>query len=192
MSGAPRRRAALVAVAAAWLALGCGDGAPTRGATPPPAARAKSYTPPPLPDAATTRFGRCDGTPGDKPIMAPCDDHCQCSTGYCYDEGFMAGGLRFCTMDCNAPTLGPCSTLTHPERPHQQGYGCLMLDGVARARGLETTRLCVVRCADVDECRQYSDVYDRCGNASGGKATTWDGQMLAAFPTCVVSTAVAP
>lgn len=177
-----------VCVALAW---GCRDGGRERA--PARKAVAPTHVPPPMPDAAeTARFGRCEGSPGDKPIMAPCADHCECSTGYCYDEGYLGDDFRFCTMDCDAPTVGKCSSIVHPQRPHQQGYGCLQLDGLAKARGLETTRLCVLRCAGIDECRGYSDRYDQCGNYSGNKSTMWEGRMIAAFASCIISSEVDP
>lgn len=191
-----------------WVALGCGERpsdkspdtpSPDAGAerstatqTAPPTSRA---TPEPVDaaprnDAARPTVGSCVGEPGDKPIMAPCADHCECETGFCYDEAFNGGG--FCSMDCNAPSIGDCAKLKHPTLPQHQKYGCLRLDGMKARHGLKTTRICVLRCAGVDECRAYSPRYDQCGNFSGGRGTQWGGFTLGLFGTCLISSAVDP
>ncbi len=142
------------------------------------------------PADAMPTVGQCVGEPGDKPIMAPCSTHCECVTGFCYDEAFNGGG--FCSMDCNAPSIGDCAELRHPSKPQHQKYGCLRLDGMKVKHDLKTTRICVLRCSGVDECRGYSPRYDQCGNFSGGRGTQWGGFTLGLFGTCLVSSAVDP
>ena len=138
--------------------------------------------------------GMCNGTPGDKPIMSACADHCECITGYCYDENYLGSGFSFCSMDCMNPSIGECSGLQHPD-PEQQGvqkYGCLQLTSLKTDYELTKTRICALRCESVDECKQYSSQYDQCGNYSGDNATMWEGHTIAAFATCLISSAISP
>lgn len=166
---------------------------PARAADAPPAAEAaparEAVADASSPDAAA-RVGRCVGEPGDKPIMAPCADDCECATGFCYAEAFNGGG--FCSMDCNAPSIGDCADLRHPDQPQFQKYGCLQLTALQRRHDLQTTRICVLRCASDAECRRIDPRFDACGNGAGGRLTQWGGYTLAAFNSCVDTSAVDP
>jgi len=136
--------------------------------------------------------GQCNGTPGDKPIMSACQDHCECVTGYCYDENYLGSGFKFCSMDCSNPSIGSCASIQHPTEPGIQKYGCLQLNSLKDDYSLETTRICVLRCNDTDECKQYSTQYDQCGNFSGNNATMWEGHTIAAFATCLIEAEISP
>ena len=168
-----------------------GNNPPT---TPPPGSDTSSpsdasSSPPELPPVVV---GKCEGTPGDKPIMSACSEHCECQTGYCYDENFLGGGFRFCSMDCANPSIGQCSKINHPDSPGVQKYGCLNLSSLKDDYDLETTSLCVLRCENLDECKQYSSQYDQCGNFSGGSWTMWDDHTIAGFGTCLISAEISP
>lgn len=198
---------------AACLLVGCPDkrSPPSTGAQPAAPASASRSAPeaapkPPAPvappvdaapappaDAAVAppaEPARCEGTPGDAPIMAPCADHCDCATGYCDDSDYLGRGFRFCSMDCNTAAMGACGKRRHPTQPHLQKYGCVQLHALRQAHTFTTSRLCVLRCNSVDECKAYDPAYDQCGNASGGRLTQWGGSTIAAFGTCLISDAM--
>lgn len=135
----------------------------------------------------TAGVGLCTGTPGDKAIQSPCAEHCDCATGYCYDENYLGSGFKFCSVDCS--TGAECSGLKHPTETGIQKYGCLNMNSLKDDYNLTKTAICVLRCSDVAECQGYSGQYDQCGNFSAN-ATMWEGHTIAAFSTCLISSEI--
>lgn len=120
----------------------------------------------------------CDeAVAGSKPMGAGCEAHCECETGYCYDEAYL-GPFRFCTRNCdwncNADVGGGI-----------EAYKCLLLGGtLANEYDLTETSICQAVCTSVDDCKVLSSEYDACGYGSG---TQWDGHTVAAAKTCAIS-----
>ncbi len=145
--------------------------------------------PPDVPEDIPPDPGPVCTPPLNRPIMAPCDSDCQCATGFCYQEAFL-GDFSFCSLDCS--TAGDvCNSLTDGDGI--QKYMCLNLAGsLASNYDLVVTHPCVLRCDDVDECKKYASVYDQCGNASAGKATSWDGHTIALDKACLIQSKIDP
>ena len=105
---------------------------------------------------------------GDKPIAAPCEDHCECESGYCYDEAYMAPH-RFCTRFCGGV-----------------GGGCDDHNGVclnATSRYLSDYDLtlewfCMPRCATNADCEAIDP------DLVCPRQTMWDGVTLQVANSC--------
>lgn len=115
-----------------------------------------------------------------KPIGAACGRHCECETGYCYDEAYL-GDFRFCTRDCD----GACGKTA--DGLHIQ---CLNLGGTpAKKYNLTHTWICQPTCITLDDCAALSGLYTACGV---GTQTTWhvEGEKspstLATQKTCTI------
>ncbi len=128
---------------------------------------------------------------GKQPLMAACEKHCECKTGYCYDEGAYLGGFRFCTRACD----GGCTS--EGEVPGIQTTVCLNLAGQKLASehpNIVTKSLCASTCKSLDDCKELSSAYDTCGSpasqCSGGNITCWGKTTLAAQKTCQISSTV--
>ena len=126
--------------------------------------------------------------PASKPIMAPCEDDCECATGFCYKEAFL-GDFSFCSLDCSLNDT--CNQLTDGDGVKK--YMCLNFAGsLASNYDLTVTHLCVLRCEDVAECKSFASAYDQCGNASAGLATSWDGHTIAMDKACLIQSKINP
>jgi hypothetical protein len=127
---------------------------------------------------------------GKKPLMAGCEKHCECKTGFCYDEGAYLGGFRFCTRPCD----GGC---TNEASGSIQTTVCLILAGQALAEAhpeIQTPYLCAATCKNLEDCKQLSSAYDTCGSPAsqcgGGAITCWGNTTLAAQKTCQITSTV--
>ena len=108
---------------------------------------------------------------GDRALGASCDDHCQCETGYCYDEIWMAP-FRYCTKFCGGISEGcgaanACVNVSLPYFPETY-Y-------------ITLTWFCMPRCANVASCQEIDPLYDHCPHPS---MTSWDGKTIGPA-TCV-------
>ncbi len=110
-------------------------------------------------------YVKCEGTKGNKTIGEECTDHCECETGWCYDEGYMAP-FRYCTRPCE----GSCG----------EGYKCLLF--LPAVHNVKHTNICMPICNSIEECKQLSEKYNYCPPANG--ETKWSGYTLAMAPTC--------
>ncbi len=110
---------------------------------------------------------------GTKHIGAGCGKHCECATGYCYDQAYMEG-FRFCTRACE----GGCG-------PDNE-YKCLLLDpGALTDYPQPEETICQAVCTSVEDCKKLSSDYDQCGTDAGG--TKWNGKTLTIVDTCQAS-----
>ncbi len=110
-----------------------------------------------------------------KPIGAACGRHCECETGYCYDEAYL-GDFRFCTRECD----GDCG-----KGANGLDNQCLNLNNSAFASyNLTLTWICQRGCVTLDDCAAYSGVYDSCG--TGTNVTQWLNQTLATQSSCTI------
>ena len=120
--------------------------------------------------------------PGTKPTGAACTDHCECRTGYCYDEDYL-GGFRFCTRECGGVTCG-----SEDQEPGDtvQRHVCLQFNSAHIDKyGLTKHDICQKRCNSVDECKLLGSAYDYCPNQ-----TQWEGYTMAAVGTCQIESEV--
>ncbi len=130
------------------------------------------------------------GLRGIKPLMANCTKHCECKTGYCYDEGAYLGGFRFCTRPCD----GGCES--EGEVAGLQTTVCLLFGGKVASEHPEivTDNLCAAVCKSLDDCKKLSSQYDTCGSPAtqcgGGAISCWGGSTLAAQKTCQITATV--
>lgn len=116
-----------------------------------------------------------------RPIGAACGRHCECETGYCYDEAYL-GDFRFCTRDCDGGCGDGSSAIDE--------YRCLLLGGtLANKYGLTHTSICQKICQTLDDCKALASAYDQCGS-SKDNSTQWDGQTIAGQKTCQISAEV--
>ncbi|MCB9728747.1 MAG: hypothetical protein H6744_17410 [Deltaproteobacteria bacterium] len=121
-----------------------------------------------------------------KPLMAACSKHCECQTGYCYDEGAYLGGFRFCTRPCN----GSCADLGSGTL---QDTVCLNLNALRKSfPAMVEDHICATMCSSPADCEALSTDYDTCGTAgcSGGNATCWGGTTLALQKTCQIKSTI--
>lgn len=131
------------------------------------------------------------GAQGTKDLMAACEKHCECKTGYCYDEGAYLGGFRFCTRECD----GSC---TSEKDGSLQDKVCLLLAGQKLAKAHpnigDKTHLCASICKSLEDCKKLSSAYDTCGSpgaACGANSfTCWGDVTVAAQKTCQISSTV--
>ena len=122
--------------------------------------------------------------PGDKPTGAACAYHCECRTGYCYDEAYL-GDFRFCTRDCEG-LANPCGSEDRVDGQDVQQYQCLNFGGtLADTYGLKHTNICHVRCQSVADCANLSSKYDYCPSGF----SEWDGKTVGA-PSCQIKAEV--
>lgn len=122
--------------------------------------------------------------PGTKPTGAACTGHCECRTGYCYDEDYL-GSFRFCTRDCEGLT-NACGSEDRAAGETVQQYQCLNFSGtLATTYGLEHTNICHVRCKSVDDCKALGSAYDYCPSGF----SEWDGKTVGA-PSCQIKAEV--
>ena len=108
---------------------------------------------------------------GDRPLGASCDDDCQCETGYCYDEVWMAP-FRYCTKFCGGVSEGcgaanACINASLPYFP--------------RTYHITLQWFCMPRCGTVAACQDIDPAYDHCPHP---RMTTWDGKTIGPA-TCV-------
>ncbi|MEZ4269195.1 MAG: hypothetical protein R3F39_22800 [Myxococcota bacterium] len=128
---------------------------------------------------------------GKKSLMAACSKHCECKTGYCYDEGAYLGGFRFCTRAC-----GQEGCTSEGEVAGLQTTVCLILGGQLAVEHPEivTTNLCAAVCKNLDDCKALGSAYDTCGSPSAScgfpSDTCWGNVTLAAQKTCQISSTV--
>ncbi len=116
------------------------------------------------------------------PVGAACAKHCECSTGYCYDEAYL-GEFRFCTKPCSEK----CSL---EDEDGIQSHICLQLGGNLAAKyELTQTSICMRVCQDVSDCTSLSSAYDKCGDDLT-KITQWEGTTIAAQRTCQIASEV--
>ncbi|MEC9071084.1 MAG: hypothetical protein VX938_01840, partial [Myxococcota bacterium] len=116
-----------------------------------------------------------------RPIGAACEKHCQCKTGYCYDEAYL-GDFRFCTRDCDGGCEDGTSSI--------DSYRCLLLGGtLASKHDLTHTSICQKICETVEDCKALASAYDQCGD-SKDNSTQWEGQTIAGQKTCQISAEV--
>ncbi len=123
--------------------------------------------------------GDCDAAvDGTKPLGAGCAQHCECETGYCYDEDFL-GDFRFCTRACE----GSCNDGVGDGVEENK---CLNLNNSKFADfELTETRICAPVCSSVDDCLALSSEYDACGYGASG--TQWLGATISLGKHCVIS-----
>lgn len=108
-----------------------------------------------------------------KKLGEECSDHCECETGYCYDEAYMKP-FRFCTRECAGKCANSEGTLT-----------CLNLNYNTFIEKYKITKkwLCVPTCNSVEDCKKLSPKYNYCpGNGKG--MTKWDGITIGGRATC--------
>ncbi len=118
--------------------------------------------------------------PGTKPTGAACTDHCECRTGYCYDEAYL-GSFRFCTRDCDGLS-NPCGSEDRAAGETVQQYQCLNFSGtLANTHSLAHVNICHVRCTTVDDCKALGSAYDYCPSGFA----MWDGKTVGA-PSCQI------
>ena len=117
-----------------------------------------------------------------KPIGAGCEKHCECDTGYCYDEAYL-GDFRFCTRDCGSQgcNVGVTGGI--------EQYKCLIMGSFEAKHDLKHKAICQKICLSVDECKGLSSAYDQCGDPDG-KGTLWDGITLNLHSTCQIAAEV--
>ena len=127
----------------------------------------------------TSDPGNCDeAVAGTKPMGAGCAQHCECETGYCYDEAFL-GDFRFCTRACE----GSCNEGTGAGVEENK---CLNLNNSKFAEfDLTETWLCAPVCSSLDDCLALSSEYDACGFGPSG--TQWLGATISLGDHCVIS-----
>ena len=119
------------------------------------------------------------GLRASKPIGAECEKHCECDTGYCYDEAYM-GDFRFCTRECGSQGCNTGIT------GGIEQYKCLILGSFEAEFGLEHSAICQKICTTVEDCKFLSSKYDQCGTP-GAEGTLWDGITVTIEDTCQVS-----
>ncbi len=125
---------------------------------------------------ATEDVETCE-TLGDKVIGAECASHCECDTGYCYDEAYMAP-FRFCTRPCDGGCNPPDGGDTHL---------CLNMTGALQKKhDLKYPNICQRRCFSADDCGDLSDQYDICGT---GGFTKWENNTIGGR-SCQISTLI--
>ena len=115
--------------------------------------------------------GPCPTTAGAKRMGAECTAHCECDTGYCYDEAFMGktGNFRFCTRPCDFN----CEYDDNDTGIQQ--YQCTVLGGkLEKHYGLTKPTICVLVCSKASDCARYSSKYDACGNTQSWTSWCYD------------------
>jgi hypothetical protein len=116
------------------------------------------------------------------PVGSACSMHCECSTGYCYDEAYL-GDFRFCSKLC-------ADTCSDEDTQGLQSHVCLQLGGkLANEYGLTQTSICMRVCETLEDCKALSSLYDKCGEELT-KETRWDGTLIAAQRTCQIAAEV--
>ncbi len=114
----------------------------------------------------------CGDVVGDLPIGAGCTSHCECASGLCYDEVYLAP-FRFCTKPCGGPSEG-CGV----------DGACLIFDGVwAQPYGLTLTHFCMPRCSNLEDCQAIDPAYNLCTHPNMAK---FDDHTVGA-PSCQVT-----
>jgi len=98
----------------------------------------------------------CEGyaEKGSLKIGAPCTEHSQCQTGYCYDEAWKdADGnnnFRFCTISC----VGCPKACADWESSTYDGNTCLpFLSAEIEEYSLTFKSICLPKCFDANECK---------------------------------------
>jgi len=95
-------------------------------------------------DDSCSAAGVCQHTPrvGTQPLYTACTKHCDCDTGWCYDQAYMHP-FRFCTKECGGVSVGcgpdaenVCGLLSGPwtqtlDPPVTVGAFCLPVCGTA-------------------------------------------------------------
>lgn len=98
--------------------------------------------------------GACQHTPvlGTQPIYTACTKHCDCDTGYCYDEGYLAP-FRFCTRPCGGVSEGCGDEATNE---------CITLNPNWFDPPVTKTAICVPPCASDADCTAIDAAWDGC------------------------------
>ncbi len=108
---------------------------------------------------------------GTKMIGAPCTDHSECKTGYCYDEWYLGwtGGFRFCTVACNGCPVGKQHACTDFNETATGGpsYKCLILKNTCHVNNFgdfDVEGICVPDCGkNMDNCNNwFGTSYSEC------------------------------
>jgi len=95
-----------------------------------------------------------------------CNADCDCETGLCYDEAYVAPH-KICSRECE----GGCG----------DGYKCLVFSTVHWDKyPMDLHTLCMPTCDSVDDCKAYSDIYTYCPTSM----TQWELQTVTGMPTC--------
>jgi hypothetical protein len=130
---------------------------------------------------------------GTKKIGAPCTDHAECATGYCYDEWYLgwAGGFRFCTIACNGCPPGKQHACADFDEGATGGprYKCLLLKNSCHTKNFgefEVAGLCAPECGEnMQNCDDwFGPVYSEC--ASPPYIKTGDCGSVGVSPICFV------
>ena len=130
--------------------------------------------------ADVKKDGQCDPfqDPMNLKMGNPCVGHCQCETGYCYDEAYMEP-FRFCTKDCSS---GPNSSCDSSSGDFPK-YACLKFTAKqVNDYDLDFGGICAARCQNVEECAIYGPDYNHCPDFG----TMWEGSTVQAANTCQV------
>lgn len=107
-----------------------------------------------------------------------CADHCECQSGYCYDEGYL-DGFRFCTRRCDG--------FEHEcvKEGDVETYVCTLFSGPwvdELDPPVHLRNFCLMRCTSNEQCEQLDPAWDACV----ANSTEWEGHTIALPRTCVV------
>ncbi len=137
-----------------------------------------------------------EASAGIKPIGAPCNDHSECTTGYCYDEWLMnwQGGLRFCTISClDCAGVGQqhaCNEFDQGSEGSGAEYTCVHVSNSITRQCFgdsELRALCLPTCnGQVQRCSDWfgPGVYDECGFIDMSASTCPDAGFIGALDVC--------
>ena len=95
-----------------------------------------------------------------------CTADCDCETGLCYDEEYVAPN-KICSRECE----GGCG----------DGFKCLVFSSSHWEKyDMDLHTLCMPSCSSVDDCTAIADIYTYCPTSM----TQWELSTVAGMPTC--------
>lgn len=116
-------------------------------------------------------------TPGGEKLDGQtCTEHCECESGYCYDEGYL-NGFRFCTRRCDG--AHECAS----SEDGLQTYDCVGFYGSwvdDLDPPIHLRNFCAPGCVQDGDCEALDPAWDDCSFD-----TQWDGHTIGGR-TCIV------